>query len=135
MQLPAHDFLDDAGIAFEKREFPADTEKGAANVARALGFEGPEEPVTLTQLTRGRAELAYVTALDGLALTIAKLLADLWLYTTREFGFATLPVELSPNSAYAYWSLIITMPAYSWYARHQSARLQNSNFNRDVQPS
>ena len=48
---------------------------------------------------------------------------------------ATLPAELSPNSAYAYWSLIITMPAYSWYARHQSARLQNRNFSRDVQPS
>ena len=33
MQLPAHDHLDALGIAYEKREFPVDTEKGAANVA------------------------------------------------------------------------------------------------------
>lgn len=38
MQLPAHDHLDGLDIAYEKREFPVDTEKGAANVARALGF-------------------------------------------------------------------------------------------------
>ena len=38
MQLPAHDHLDELGISYEKREFPVETEKGAANVARALGF-------------------------------------------------------------------------------------------------
>ncbi len=38
MHLPAHDHLDGLGLSYEKREFPADTEKGAANVARALGF-------------------------------------------------------------------------------------------------
>ncbi len=38
MQLPAHDHLDDLGIAYERREFPEDTEKGAAAVAQALGF-------------------------------------------------------------------------------------------------
>ena len=47
MQLPAHDFLDAAGIAYEKRQFPADTEKGAANVARALGFEERQMVKTL----------------------------------------------------------------------------------------
>ena len=47
MQLPAHDFLDAAGIAYEKRAFPADTEKGAANVARALGFEERQMVKTL----------------------------------------------------------------------------------------
>jgi len=67
--------------------------------ARALGFEGPEEPVTRTQLVRGRAELSYLTALDGIALTLQKLLADLWLFTTREFGFASLPVELTTGSS------------------------------------
>ena len=47
MQLPAHDYLDQAGIPYEKREFPADTEKGAANVARALGFEEAQMVKTL----------------------------------------------------------------------------------------
>ena len=47
MQLPAHEHLDRLGIAYEKREFPGDTEKGAANVARALGFEEAQMVKTL----------------------------------------------------------------------------------------
>ena len=47
MQLPACDYLDDLGVAYEKREFPADTEKGAANVARAMGFEERQMVKTL----------------------------------------------------------------------------------------
>lgn len=46
-QLPSHDYLDAAGIAYEKHQFPADTEKGAANVARALGFEERQMVKTL----------------------------------------------------------------------------------------
>jgi argininosuccinate lyase len=68
-------------------------------VARELGFARPEEPVTLTQHTRGRAELAYVTALEGAALDLEKLAADLWLWTTEEFGYATLPGELTTGSS------------------------------------
>lgn len=47
MQLAAHEYLDEQGIPYEKREFPADTEKGAANVARALGFEEAQMVKTL----------------------------------------------------------------------------------------
>lgn len=36
--LAAHQFLDDLGIPYERRSFPDSTEKGAASVARALGF-------------------------------------------------------------------------------------------------
>ena len=68
-------------------------------VAQALGFEGPEEPVTLTQNTRGRAELEYLSALESIALDLGKLVADLWLFTTQEFGFATIPAELTTGSS------------------------------------
>ncbi len=68
-------------------------------VAAELGFEGPEEPVTLTQHARGRAELSYLNALEAIALDLGKLSADLWLYTTSEFGFFALPVELSTGSS------------------------------------
>jgi Cys-tRNA(Pro)/Cys-tRNA(Cys) deacylase len=47
MQLPAHDYLDGLGIAYERREFAATTEKGAANVARALGFRERQMVKTL----------------------------------------------------------------------------------------
>ncbi len=70
-----------------------------AGVARDLGFEGPEEPVTLTQLARGRAELAYATALEGIALDLGKLAFDLWLFSAKEFGFVHLPEELTTGSS------------------------------------
>ncbi len=68
-------------------------------VARELGFEAPEEPVTLTQHARGRAELAYLTALEGLALDLGKLAADLWLFSTGEFGFLRLPTAFTTGSS------------------------------------
>jgi len=68
-------------------------------VATALGFDAPEEPVTLTQHARGRAELDYLTALEALALDLGKLAADLWLFTTDEFGFARLPAALTTGSS------------------------------------
>jgi argininosuccinate lyase len=68
-------------------------------VAEALGFEGPTEPVTLVQHQRGRAELAYLTLLEALALDLGKLAADLWLFTSEEFGFFTLPEELTTGSS------------------------------------
>jgi Cys-tRNA(Pro)/Cys-tRNA(Cys) deacylase len=38
MKLPAHEYLDRLGIPYQARSFPANTEKGAASVARALNF-------------------------------------------------------------------------------------------------
>lgn len=37
-QLPAHQYLDDHHIPYRRMTFPDTTEKGAANVAAALGF-------------------------------------------------------------------------------------------------
>jgi Cys-tRNA(Pro)/Cys-tRNA(Cys) deacylase len=37
--LPAHQYLDQQGIPYERGTFPPETEKGAANVARVFGFE------------------------------------------------------------------------------------------------
>jgi argininosuccinate lyase len=68
-------------------------------VARELGFEGPEEPVTAVQHARGRAELAYLTALEGFALDLGKLAADAWLFTSTEFGFLTLAQEFTTGSS------------------------------------
>ncbi|MEM7347286.1 MAG: YbaK/EbsC family protein [Chloroflexota bacterium] len=38
MTLPAHQFLDDRNIPYQRLTFPDTTEKGAANVAQALGY-------------------------------------------------------------------------------------------------
>jgi Cys-tRNA(Pro)/Cys-tRNA(Cys) deacylase len=46
-KLPAHEFLDRAQIPYEIRSFPDTTEKGAANVAHALGFRERQMVKTL----------------------------------------------------------------------------------------
>ena len=53
MNLPSHEYLDDRGISYEKRTFPSTTEKGAANVARALGFREHQMVKTLIFETGG----------------------------------------------------------------------------------
>lgn len=47
MKLPAHLHLDKHNIPYEARSFPPETEKGAANVARALGFSERQAVKTL----------------------------------------------------------------------------------------
>jgi Cys-tRNA(Pro)/Cys-tRNA(Cys) deacylase len=47
MQLPAHNYLDTRSIPYERKSFPPETEKGAANVARALGFSERQAVKTL----------------------------------------------------------------------------------------
>ncbi len=68
-------------------------------VAKELGFDAPEEPVTLVQHSRGRAELSYLNALEAIALDVIKLATDLWLFTSEEFSFAKLPVALTTGSS------------------------------------
>ena len=47
MELPAHKFLEERGIPHRRLEFPVETEKGAANVAHALGFSEAQAVKTL----------------------------------------------------------------------------------------
>lgn len=47
MKLPAHGYLDQLGIPYEQRSFPPTTEKGAAAVARVLGFREQQMVKTL----------------------------------------------------------------------------------------
>jgi Cys-tRNA(Pro)/Cys-tRNA(Cys) deacylase len=47
MNLPAHTFLEERAIAYEARSFPLQTEMGAANVARVLGFAERQAVKTL----------------------------------------------------------------------------------------
>lgn len=47
MKLPSHVYLDDQDIPYERRSFPSETEKGAANVAHILGFSERQAVKTL----------------------------------------------------------------------------------------
>ena len=46
-KLPSHLHLEERGIPYEARRFSPETEKGAANVARALGFSERQAVKTL----------------------------------------------------------------------------------------
>ena len=59
MDLPAHSYLDERRIPYRRLEFSAETEKGAANVAHALGFEEGQMVKTLLFRT-GTGELVLV---------------------------------------------------------------------------
>ena len=47
MDLPAHEYLEQRGIPYRRLEFPAATEKGAANVAHVLGYAEAQMVKTL----------------------------------------------------------------------------------------
>lgn len=47
MKLPTHVYLEEHGIPYEARSFPSETERGAANVARVLGFAERQAVKTL----------------------------------------------------------------------------------------
>lgn len=47
MLLPSHGYLDRLGLPYERRSFSPDIEKGAASVARALGFRERQMVKTL----------------------------------------------------------------------------------------
>jgi Cys-tRNA(Pro)/Cys-tRNA(Cys) deacylase len=57
--LPAHRHLDRLGIPYQRRSFPTDIEKGAASVARALGFAERQMVKTLV-FESDRGERALV---------------------------------------------------------------------------
>jgi Cys-tRNA(Pro)/Cys-tRNA(Cys) deacylase len=47
IQLPSHRYLGEHNIPYERKRFPPETEKGAANVARLLGFAERQAVKTL----------------------------------------------------------------------------------------
>ena len=65
----------------------------------ALGFARVQEPVTAVQLSRGKAETALVFELALLLGDVGRLAADVLLFYTREFGFVTLPDEMTTGSS------------------------------------
>jgi Cys-tRNA(Pro)/Cys-tRNA(Cys) deacylase len=61
MELPAHAHLDRLAIPYERRSFSPETEKGAASVARVLGFREHQAVKTLVfESDRGERVLVMV---------------------------------------------------------------------------
>jgi len=65
----------------------------------ALGFAAPHTPVTAVQLSRGKAEAQLLFEICLLLQDLGRLAADVLLFTTQEFGFATLGEAFTTGSS------------------------------------
>jgi argininosuccinate lyase len=67
--------------------------------ARAMGFAGIDQVVTSVQAARGQLEAAVLAWCADAAHPMARLSSDVILWSSDEFGWLTLPVELSTGSS------------------------------------
>ncbi len=75
--------------------FPIDREE----TTRLLGFSTLKYNSVAAQMSRGKAEKTVAFALSGLAGTLSKFAYDICLYMNQNFGFVTLPDELTTGSS------------------------------------
>jgi argininosuccinate lyase len=66
---------------------------------RRLGFAAVQQPVTAVQLSRGKAEAQVLFEVALTQQDLGRLAADLVLWSSREFGFVTLPEEMTTGSS------------------------------------
>jgi argininosuccinate lyase len=64
-----------------------------------LGFSTMHYNVVNAQMSRGKTERVVAFALASLAGTLSKLAGDICLFNSQNFGFVTLPVELTTGSS------------------------------------
>lgn len=69
MKLPAHEYLEQLQIPYERLTFPAATEKGAANVAKALGYQERQMIKTLIFETKGGERVLVMVGGDQVAIS------------------------------------------------------------------
>lgn len=64
-----------------------------------LGFEGLHYNVVYAQMSRGKTEQSVLNAIAAVASTISRLAMDVCLYNSQNFGFISLPDELTTGSS------------------------------------
>jgi argininosuccinate lyase len=64
-----------------------------------LGFETLHYNVVYAQMSRGKTEQTACTAIAAIAATLSKMAMDICLYNSQNFGFITLPDELTTGSS------------------------------------
>ncbi len=67
--------------------------------AKLLGFSKVQNNTLYVQNSRGKFELFILHAINQVMLDLNKLATDIWLYTTVEFGYFSLPKEFSLGSS------------------------------------
>lgn len=75
--------------------FPLDR----AMTTRLLGFETLHYNVVAAQMSRGKSERAAAVAIAAIAATVGRFAMDVCLYMSQNFGFVTLPDNLTTGSS------------------------------------
>lgn len=75
--------------------FPLDREM----TTRLLGFETLHYNVVAAQMSRGKSERAAAAAIAAVAATVGRMAMDVCLFMSQNFGFVTLPDNLTTGSS------------------------------------
>ena len=70
-----------------------------AMTTELLGFQSLHRNAVYAQMSRGKTEQTAAVALAAVATTLARLATDVCLYNSQNFGFLTLPDELTTGSS------------------------------------
>ncbi len=123
MKLPAHLHLDKLNIPYEARSFSADTEKGAANVAKVLGFAERQAVKTLIfQTDKGERVLVMLGAdQNAVSANLKKAIGS------RNIQMAT-PESVKETTGY----IIGSIPAFGWQPIGFRSFLEASLLNEPI---
>ncbi len=123
MKLPSHIYLDERSIPYEARSFSPATEKGAANVAHALGFSERQAVKTLIfQMDTGERVLVMLggdqNAISG---NLKKAIGS------RNIKMAE-PEVVKETTGY----VIGSIPAFGWQPENFRSFLEASLLNEPI---
>lgn len=105
LQLPAHEYLDRRAIPYQRAEFPPEIEKGAASVARALGYRERQMIKTLIfEMDTGERLLVMVGGDQNIISGNLKKVAG-----SRDIRMAS-PEAVQATTGY----VIGSIPPFSW---------------------
>jgi Cys-tRNA(Pro)/Cys-tRNA(Cys) deacylase len=123
IKLPAHHYLDEHNIPYERKSFSPETEKGAANVAHVLGFSERQAVKTLVfQVDTGEQVLVMLggdqNAISG---NLKKAIGS------RNIRMAD-PQILKETTGY----VIGSIPAFGWQPHGFRSFLEASLLNESI---
>jgi len=117
IQLPSHNYLEQWNIPYERCSFPVDTEKGASNVAFALGFN--ERQMIKTLIFESDKGVRALVMLGGNQVAISGHLKKIM--GSRNIRLAS-PETVIETTGYAIGSI----PPFSWQPENFPTYLEES---------
>lgn len=124
LKLPAHEFLDARQIPYEIRTFSPDTEKGAANVAHALGLLENQCVKTLIFEVKDTGETCLIMVGADQSAISGKLKKALG---SRNIGL-THPDTVKAVTGY----VIGSVPPFHWQAQGYRSFIDEALMSHDV---